>query len=287
MEVVGYLLAIAMGISLGLLGGGGSVLALPVLVYIMGIEPKTAIAMTLVIVGTVSLLGVLPHARKGNLDLPKAGIFGGATMVGAYLGARLAALPAITSGVQMGIFAGAMLLAAVMMIYRTYRPSPSPLPEGLDAPQYTKPVCPYCWLWLLTEGIAVGVLTGLVGVGGGFAIVPALVLLAKVPMRKAIGTSLLIIAANAIAGLMGYLGTVELNWPLTITFTFLAGIGTVLGSYGSQYISVARLQKSFGYFLLAVAALVLVQEYRRADNPPQGDRAGKQAIHSAPLFRFG
>ncbi|NJK35642.1 MAG: sulfite exporter TauE/SafE family protein [Oscillatoriales cyanobacterium SM2_2_1] len=291
MEIVGYALAIAIGLSLGLLGGGGSVLALPVLVYVMGIEPKTAIAMTLVIVGTVSLLGVIPHARRGNLDLPRAAIFGTATMVGAYLGARLAGLPFMTSGRQMLIFAGAMLLAAGLMIYRTSR-SPkqelfsTPTEDPLASPQYTKPLCRFCWLWLLTEGMGVGVLTGLVGVGGGFAIVPALVLLAKVPMRKAIGTSLLIIAANAIAGFVGYLGAVEFNWPLTVTFTFLAGIGTVLGSYGSRYVSVVHLQKSFGYFLLAVAALVLVQQYGRAESRPQPNRQGTRAVHSAPLFRL-
>jgi uncharacterized membrane protein YfcA len=111
----------------------------------------------------------------------------------------------------------------------------------------------------MTEGIAVGVLTGLVGVGGGFAIVPALVLLGNIPMRQAIGTSLLIIAFNSVAGLVGYLGHVSLDWTLTVSFTFLAGCGTVIGAYLAQFVSAKQLQKSFGYFLLAVATFVLVQ----------------------------
>ncbi|MDX1976513.1 MAG: sulfite exporter TauE/SafE family protein [Pseudanabaenaceae cyanobacterium bins.68] len=256
---IGHLLAVAIGISLGLLGGGGSVLALPVLVYVMGISPKPAIAMTLVIVGTVSLLGTIPHAQKGNLNVRVAAIFGSATMVGAYVGARLATLPLITSGVQMLLFGLAMLIAATLMIYRSARANPAASADQLSG--YVKPACKYCWLWLITEGVGVGVLTGLVGVGGGFAIVPALVLLGNIPMRQAIGTSLLIIAANSVAGFLGYLGHLSLDWTVTVSFTFLAGSGTVVGAYLAQFVSVSQLQKSFGYLLLTVAAFVLIQNW--------------------------
>jgi uncharacterized protein len=267
--MIGYLLAIAIGISLGLLGGGGSVLALPVLVYVMGVAPKPAIAMTLIIVGTVSLLGVIPHAKRGNLNLKTALIFGTSTMFGAYLGAKMAMLPFITSTVQMTIFGLSMLIAAGLMIYRTMRSKPASEEQSLDALEYTKPVCKYCWLWLITEGIAVGVLTGLVGVGGGFAIVPALVLLGNIPMRQAIGTSLLIIACNSVAGLIGYLGYVSLDWHLTISFTFLAGLGTVIGAYLTQFVSTPQLQKGFGYFLLLIAAFVLLQNRSNVNSPKQ------------------
>ncbi len=255
--IIGHFLAVCIGVSLGLLGGGGSVLALPVLVYVMGTLPKPAIAMTLIIVGTVSLLGTIPHARRGNLNLKVAGIFGSATMAGAYLGARIATLPFVTSAFQMFLFGLSMLIAAGLMIYRSIRPVAGD--DELAAIQYVKPVCKYCWLWLMTEGIGVGVLTGLVGVGGGFAIVPALVLLGNIPMRQAIGTSLFIIAGNSVAGLLGYLGHVSLDWTLTISFTFLAGCGTVIGVYLAPFVSATQLQKSFGYFLLAVATFVLVQ----------------------------
>ncbi len=252
---IGHLMAIAIGISLGLLGGGGSVLALPVLVYFMGIPTKSAIAMTLIVVGSVSLVGVIPHWRRGNLNGKTAIVFGSATMLGAYLGARLAIQPWVTEAFQMLLFAFAMLLAAGLMIYRTAQPEPPP-DTSLDLALCRPPVFKYCWLWLMTEGIGVGGLTGMVGVGGGFAIVPALVLLGKLPMKQAIGTSLLIIAGNSVAGLLGYLGQIELNWHLTISFTFAAGLGTVLGTYLGQFVSARQLQKGFGYFLLAIAAFV-------------------------------
>ncbi|PSB53899.1 permease [filamentous cyanobacterium Phorm 6] len=268
--ILGYLLAIAIGISLGLLGGGGSVLALPVLVYVMGVAPKPAIAMTLIIVGTVSLVGVIPHARRGNLALKQGAIFGSATMLGAYLGARIATLPLVTSALQMTLFALSMLLAAGLMIYRTSRAEPAlSTTDELNSIQYIKPVCKYCWLWLMTEGLGVGILTGLVGVGGGFAIVPALVLLGNVPMKKAIGTSLLIIACNSLAGILGYLGHISLDWNLIVSFTFLAGCGTLIGSYLAQFVSAQQLQKGFGYFLLVVAAFVLVQNRHSFESPQE------------------
>jgi uncharacterized membrane protein YfcA len=253
--IIGHLLAACIGLSLGLIGGGGSVLALPILVYVMGVPPKSAIAMTLVIVGTVSILGLIPHWRAKNVRFKTALIFGSTTMVGSFLGAKIATLPIITDTVQMTLFAVTMLLAAVFMIRR----SSKPVASEEDLAGYPQPVCKYCWLWLMTEGLGVGVLTGLVGVGGGFAIVPALVLLGKVPMKKAIGTSLLIIIFNSITGFLGYLGNVSLDWNLMFSFIIAASLGTVPGAYFAQYVPAHKLQKTFGYFLLAVAAVVLVQ----------------------------
>jgi uncharacterized protein len=188
MQLLGYFLAACIGVSLGLMGGGGSVLAVPILVYVMGIEPKSAIAMTLFIVGIVSFVGLVPHWRRGNINFQKAGIFGSATMVGAFLGAQLTRLPFITGMVQLVLFAVMMLLAAIFMIRKSSQAIAHPANEPSLA-DYPAPVCRYCWLWLLTEGLGIGILTGLVGVGGGFAIVPALVLLGKTEMKEAIGTS--------------------------------------------------------------------------------------------------
>ncbi|MEA5619543.1 sulfite exporter TauE/SafE family protein [Cronbergia sp. UHCC 0137] len=253
--IVGHLLAALIGVSLGLIGGGGSVLALPILVYVMGVPPKSAIAMTLVIVGTVSVLGLIPHWQAKNVSFKTAFIFGSATMLGAFLGAKIATLPVITASVQMTLFAVMMLLAAVFMIYR----SSQSVAADENLAFYPQPVCKYCWLWLMTEGLGVGVLTGLVGVGGGFAIVPALVLLGKVPMKKAIGTSLLIIILNSITGFLGYLGKVPLDWNLMLSFIIAASLGTIPGAYFAQFVPARKLQKTFGYFLLAVATVVLVQ----------------------------
>lgn len=253
--IVGLLLAGGIGLSLGLMGGGGSVLALPVLVYVMGVAPKSAIAMTLMIVGTVSLLGLIPHWRAGNINLKTALVFGPATMVGTFSGSKIATIPWVTGTFQMILFAVVMLMAAAFMIYRSTQSIVPDEPLAL----YPKPFCKYCWLWLLSEGVLVGILTGLVGVGGGFAIVPALVLLADVPMKQAIGTSLLIIIANSITGFLGYLGHVDLDWHLMISFIFAASVGTLPGAYLARFVSAQRLQKIFGYFLLAVASFVLVQ----------------------------
>ena len=260
--LIGHLLAVCTGMSLGLLGGGGSVLALPILVYVMGVPTKSAIAMTLLVIGSVSLLGTIPHWKKGNINLKTAFIFGSATMVGAFLGARLATLPFVTATFQMLLFATLMLIAAAFMIGRSTQID-NPDYKARDRPKnltlYPQPVCQYCWLWLMSEGIAVGVLTGLVGVGGGFAIVPALVLLGKIPMAQAIATSLLIISLNSVAGLLGYLGHISVDWQLTLSFAFAAALGTLIGSYLGQFVSAKQLQKSFGYFLLAIATLVLIQ----------------------------
>lgn len=266
--LLGHFLAICIGISLGLLGGGGSVLALPILVYAMKIPPKPAIAMTLIVVGTVSLLGTLPHWQRGNINLKTVLIFGSATMLGAFGGARLATMPFVSATFQMLLFAVMMVLAAGFMLRRTAGAdseegerdrgtADTDLPTDLEL--YPKPVCKYCWLWLLTEGIGVGILTGLIGVGGGFAIVPALVLLGKIPMKEAIATSLLIIALNSVAGLLGYIGHISINWQLTVSFTFAAALGTLVGNYLGQFFSAKQLQKGFGYFLLAIAAFVLFQ----------------------------
>jgi len=252
--IIGLILAAGIGISLGLMGGGGSVLALPILVYVMGVEAKSAIAMTLVIVGTVSLIGTIPHWRRGNLNFKKAFMFGAATMVGAFLGAKLAFF--VSGTFQILLFAVMMIIAAGFMIRKSSKPT-KPDQDKLD--YYPKPVCKYCWLWMLTEGLGVGVLTGLVGVGGGFAIVPALVLLGNTPMKEAVGTSLLIIACNSVAGFLGYFGQVPLDWGLMGSFIVAASVGIIVGSYLAQYVKAQQLQKAFGYFLIAVAAFILVQ----------------------------
>jgi uncharacterized membrane protein YfcA len=266
--IIGLIIAGCIGISLGLIGGGGSILAVPTLVYLMGLEPKSAIASSLVIVGTVSLLGAIPHWKLGNVQLKTAGVFGVSTMIGAYTGARLATLPFITGSIQMLLFAVMMLLAAILMIRKTSKTEPSE--SEIDLNLYPKPVCKYCWLWLVTEGIGVGILTGLVGVGGGFAIVPALVLLAKIPMKQAIGTSLVIIFLNSVAAFLGYLGRVELNVNLLLYFTMAASLGIVVGAYLVRFVQAKHLQKAFGYFLLFMAAFILWQnrnDFQPSPNP--------------------
>jgi hypothetical protein len=249
--IIGHFLAICIGLSLGLIGGGGSILAVPVLVYIMGMGAKEAIAMSLAIVGSVSLLGVVSHWRQGNVNLKIFAIFTPTAMVGAYLGARLASLPWITDAIQMTCFGAIALLASLLMLFRNTKPTPSAQPSAPS--RYPK------WLLIPAGGLAVGILTGFVGVGGGFAIVPVLVLVGGIPMKEAIGTSLLIISFNAIAGIMGYLDSVAIDWNLALSMTIAASAGTLGGAYLNQFIDAKRLQKLFGFFVFGVAGVVLLQ----------------------------
>ncbi|MGB7413919.1 MAG: sulfite exporter TauE/SafE family protein [Thermosynechococcaceae cyanobacterium] len=252
--VVGHVLAVCIGLSLGLIGGGGSILAVPILIYVMGVGSKVAIAMSLFIVGTVSLIGVIPHWLQGNVNLKIAVLFTPSAMAGAFLGARLTALPFITDTTQLISFGVVMLLASLLMIRKgSQKPAPAVEPSESRAKGRLQ------WLAIPAQGLGVGVLTGFVGVGGGFLIIPALVLIGGLPMKKAVGTSLLIIAANSAAGFLGYLNQVTLNWELIFSFTVAASLGIVAGSYLSRFIDAKHLQKGFGYFVLAVAVFVLIR----------------------------
>lgn len=231
--------------------------------------------------GAVSLLGAIPHWKLGNIRLKTAVMFGLSTMLGAYAKARIATLPFVTGTGQMLLFAVMMLLAAVFMIRKHSRTATSPPAEGVDLDLYPKPVCKYCWLWLVSEGIGVGRLTGLVGVGGGFAIVPALVLLA-VPMKQAIGTSLVVITLNSVAGFLGYLGHVTLDLPLIASFTVAASLGIIAGAYLVRFVQARHLQKAFGYFLLAISAFILWQNRDVFHSQQQPRRSPLAQVIPAP-----
>jgi hypothetical protein len=273
--ILGHLFAVTVGISLGLIGGGGSILATPILIYILQIEPKSAIAMSLVIVGGVSLLGIWPHWKQGNVNLSIAAIFAPMAILGAYLGARLATLPFISARVQLLAFAVMMLIAGGLMIREGSKPrlvqaapvlvtqvtaqelafsSPMDLESSPPSAELPK------WLVIPVEGLLVGILTGFVGIGGGFAIIPALVLLGKTPMKEAIGTSLLIIAFKSVTGFLGYLNHVPVDWSLIGTFFVAASVGTVGGAYLTQFVDGKRLQAWFGYFVVAVAVFMLITQ---------------------------
>lgn len=254
--IIGHILAVGIGLSLGLIGGGGSILAVPILIYVLDIAPKTAIAMSLVIVGTVSLIGVIPHWWQGHVHVKTAALFTPVAMVGAFLGARLASLPWITETVQLISFGMVMVLASVLMIRDSGIKSPPQRSSQMASHSHPK----HHWLTIPLEGLGVGVLTGFVGVGGGFAIIPALVLFGDLPIKEAIGTSLLIIAFKSATGFLGYLNQVELDWILIVTFTLAASLGTVIGASLTRIFEAKQLQKGFGYFVLVVAVFVLAKQ---------------------------
>ena len=239
-------LAVGIGVSLGLLGGGGSILAVPLLVYVAGLPATEAIAISLLVVGVTSGVGLIPHARAGRVRWRNGLLFGAAAMAGAYAGGRLAAY--IPATVLLTGFALMMLGTAVMMIRgRRTTPDHPQAPERSAAQ-----VAPY--------GAAVGLVAGLVGAGGGFLIVPALVLLGGLAMPTAIGTSLLVITLQSLAGFAGHLATTTVHWGLTAAVTAAAVGGGLLGARLVDRISPDRLRRWFGWLVVAMATLVLGQQ---------------------------
>ena len=252
MTLLAVVLAALIGLMLGVMGGGGSILTVQVLVYVLGFDPKDAIAASLVVVGATSLFGAVGHWRAGNVNLRVAAIFGVVAMAGTYLGARLAVH--LSGATQLTLFAGVMLLAAYFM----FRPKKVEAEDaGADVPVRDMPLG-----LIVAEGIAVGVLTGRVGVGGGFLIVPALVLLGKVPMKQAVGTSLLVIAMKSAAGFAGYWGQVAVRWDFLAVFTAVAIVGILLGTRLTKRVPQHALQRAFAVFLLAMGSFILYQNRR-------------------------
>lgn len=255
--IIAYIPAVCIGISLGLIGGGGSILAVPVLVYVMEVPAKSAIAMSLVVVGFVSLIGVIPHWQQGNVNFKTAALFTPTAMLGAYIGARIASLPVITPTIQLLSFAVMMLIAAFLMI----RKGTSKADDQPELTSDSEHLDQYQLLAISAEGLGVGLLTGFVGIGGGFMIIPALVLLGKTPMKEAVGTSLIIIAFKSVAGFLGYLGHVSMDWNLMMSFTVAASLGTIFGAYLTNFVDSKQLEKVFGSFVAAVAIFIFMQVY--------------------------
>lgn len=244
MNLLGLAFALLIGLSLGLLGAGGSIITVPVFTYVLGYPLKSAIAMTLPVVAVVSLVGAAGHWRAGRVRLDVALRFGLVAILTSYAAARLSTHVSATT--QLAILGFVILAAATSML------RPPPL-EGLEPPP-PRPV----WVVVLA-GALVGVLTGLTGVGGGFVIVPALVLLARLPMKEAVGTSLAVIVMNTVAGFGGYVGMVDIDWLLLIPFIALAVAGIVIGTRLVGHAPAMALRRAFAVLLVAVGMLVLWQ----------------------------
>ncbi|WP_285731880.1 sulfite exporter TauE/SafE family protein [Nocardiopsis sp. ATB16-24] len=242
-------LAVVVGIALGLLGGGGSILMVPLLTYVAGMQPKEAIAASLLVVGVTSLTGALTHARAGNVRWRTGLIFGAAGMVGAFIGGLAGGhLPGT---LLMIAFALMMVATAATMIRGRKKPSTGggeAQGEGLPLKR------------IVLDGLVVGAVTGLVGAGGGFLVVPALVLLGGLAMPAAVGTSLLVITMKSFAGLVGYLTTVSLDWALVAMVTSAAVAGSLVGVRLASRVPETALRKGFGVFVLLMGVLVLTQE---------------------------
>lgn len=263
MEIIGYIASIFIGISLGLIGGGGSILTVPVLVYLFGIGAEMSTAYSLFIVGSTALVGGVRNASLGNVNYKTAVVFTIPAFIAVYA-TRAYLVPAIpdeimtvgtyvlTKDIAIMVFFALVMLAASVSMIRNKRDEE----EDQDAtPQFNIPA-------ILLEGTLVGVLTGIVGAGGGFLIIPALVLFAKLPMKKAVGTSLLIIAAKS---LIGFIGDVQrygdqIDWTLLLTVTAIAVFGIFVGIYLNNFIDGKKLKKGFGFFVLLMAVYIIVKQ---------------------------
>lgn len=249
--------ALLIGITLGLLGSGGSILTVPVLVYLLGHDGKVAIAESLAIVGSIGLVGALPYAKSHQVDWRSVVFFGLPGMAGTFGGAWLAQF--VSGAVQLLLFAAVMLVAAVIM-YRNAKKKTDEIEGGRSREPIWK---------IAIEGVVVGVLTGLVGVGGGFLIVPALVILGGLSMRVAVGTSLLIIALKSFSGFYKYLGVLSeqnlsVDWKTIAIFIGVGIVGTLAGKKLGGLVSQSTLKKGFAAVLVVIGVFVLVRETPRA-----------------------
>ena len=251
MTVWGVLAGLATGFSLGLLGSGGSIIALPALVYLLGVASKSALAMSLGVVGVTAALAAADHGRHGNVDVPAAGLFALFGVGGSLVGSRIGMVTPVL--VQMTLFALVMYAAA----WRMLRHASAPHVPSVVASRPAKPFRRVIRIALAAVGV--GLLTGLVGVGGGFLVVPALVLFSGLTMKRAIGTSLAVVAANAGAGFYGYLGKVPIDWTLMEVFVGTTLLGSVFGTQLSSRLSHGSLKRGFAWFLVFVASYILLK----------------------------
>jgi uncharacterized protein len=239
---------VLIGVTLGLLGGGGSVLTVPIFVYVLGFSPKEAIAMSLAVVGATSAFGSAGHWRAGHVNVRIAIVFGGVAMLGTLLGVRLARF--IPGTTQMLVFGAVMLAAAVFMLRGRPR-CDNECGGAVERPTTSAAK-------IVPGALLVGSLTGIVGVGGGFLIVPALVL-TRMPLREAVGTSLLVITGTCVIGFLGYVGHVHLDWVAVALVAAGTLPGIAMGSYLHQFVPRSVLRRGFAVFLMVMAAFILIE----------------------------
>jgi uncharacterized membrane protein YfcA len=259
-QIFGYSASILIGVSLGLIGGGGSILTLPVLVYLLGFSPVLSTAYSLFIVGTTSFVGSINYMRKGLVNYQAALVFAIPSFISVFL-TRKYFVPAIPdslftfAGFEVTKNIGIMLFFALVMLAASYSMIKNKKKEDEQSEELK-----FNYPLIGVEGAVVGILTGIVGAGGGFLIIPALVLLARLPMKMAVGTSLLIIAAKSLIGFTGDISNIAVNWTFLLQFTALSVVGIFLGSYLSKFIEGEKLKKSFGWFVLVMGIYIITKE---------------------------
>lgn len=258
--IVGYLAAAFIGLALGMTGGGGAILTVPVLVYLFGLSPGLATSYSLFVVGSTSLAGAAGNFRRRLVDLRTALLFGLPSVLTVFT-ARKFLLPAIPDVLlRSGDFTltkdvATMILFALLMIAAAFFMLK---PEALPAGRPAAPVCGKCRL--VVYGVGLGLITGLLGAGGGFLLIPALVILVKLPMKTAVGTSLLIIAVNSLAGFAGDLGHYDTDWLFLLGLTAIAVAGILAGGRLARNIPAIWLKRVFGLLVLITGTYILIRE---------------------------
>lgn len=259
MEITGYSASIFIGISLGVIGGGGSILTVPVLVYLFSVDTVLATTYSLFVVGSTSLVGSFSYFKNGFVDSKTVLFFGIPSIVAVFL-TRYYILPAIPEhvikigGFELSKAILLMVFFAVLMVFASY----SMIKKDKEkSAAITKPAS---IIWIIAQGLIVGVVTGLVGAGGGFLIIPALVNLLKLPMKTAIGTSLIIIAVNSLTGFGFSLGHFQIDWQFLLTVTLFAVAGIFIGMFLSTKIDAKKLKPAFGWFVLVMGIYILIKE---------------------------
>ena len=258
MEWIGYVASILIGISLGLIGSGGSILTVPVLVYLFHVDPLLATTYSLCVVGFSSIAGVISRLKQRLVDIKTILVFGIPSVMGVFI-SRKFILPGIPSLLHFGnnvltknsfimlFFASLMLVSALSMILGKNKKEE----EG---------ILPVYGLTLMLVGLAEGMLTGIVGAGGGFLIIPALVLLGKLPMKKAIASSIFIISIKSIVGFLGDLSHTVIDWKFLSIIIILATIGIITGNFLNKKMDGAKLKKGFGWFVLAMSLVIFIEQ---------------------------
>ena len=260
-HLFGYIASLLIGISLGLIGGGGSILTMPVLVYLFGVPPVMATSYSLFVVGTTSLVGAVQQYKQGTVNIRMALVFASSSIVSVYL-TRKWLVPAIPEklvtvhGIEitenwllMILFAILMLVSAIFMVRRNTS-------DVASDKNVTKINLPKLFLF----GTVIGLITGVLGAGGGFLLIPALVLLLRLPMKEAVGTSLLVIATNSLVGFTGGLQPQEIDWKFLLIITLLAILGIMAGNYLGSKVASDKLKVIFGWFVFAMGVFILVKE---------------------------
>jgi uncharacterized protein len=269
MIILGFIAAIIIGISLGLIGGGGSILTVPAMVYLMDIDPVLATSYSLFVVGTTSLIGGVSKYFKKETDIKTFIIFGIPSVISVFA-TRMFIVPAIPDEIlTIGVFhlsksVFILLLFAILMVLAAFSMIRNGRNEVVETINFKDRKFNYPLI--LGEGVIVGLLTGLVGAGGGFLIIPALVILSKLPMKLAVGTSLLIIAAKSLIGFTGDISHYDMDWKLLSIFTGLSVAGIFVGNYLSNLINGEKLKKGFGWFVLIMGTYIIIHEIMTSIN---------------------